>query len=234
MNNNAESKRKAIEQMTSLFGCKKVFNTNNELTIKGQSIMPKITKLLEIAFILSRENIDKSYKAYHAICHIVHNKNRNITPIINADFDVISQNPNFFMLKNKLTAFELRNLNTQAKAHQEHKCTCHDKNKRCKYYNYLHDSMTRGDINILINYAQNITNCYDCDDLFKELDCSNPFLIKPKTINKQTDDEHKEYLSSHGTKAYNKLTKLITYAHEAFDYPYIMDKLDVIINSDFI
>lgn len=217
--------KEAIYGMASVFNCQKPFGVNDRLTKRCCAIISKIALLLEMAFMLSEETISKSYKAYYTIYNLRQMATTHKLNIISNDeidsiaFDAIKKSNNFNLLKENLTAFELEKLNKQAKEHdaQSHKSNFVNKFK----------------VDRLITMAKQDNKNYTSTELFNELGCDNPFLIVPKVVNKNTNDERIEYLTHSGLKVYDKLITLIHYAHNAFDYPDITDRLDSIIDREW-
>lgn len=213
---------KTIYDMAEIFDCRKIFDRNKNLTKKSSQVMSKIIRLLTIAFMLSDNTPANSYKAYRAIYNMQQIlKHRNIiteSDIDNICFGVLTKSNNFLLLKSNLTAFELDILNKQAIEYNKN-------NSKSSFVNKFR-------VNELLSMAKKYSPCYTVDDLFIELNCSKPFLSAPKIVNKNTNDEHIEYLSHSGLIAYDKLITLIQYAHKTFDYPDITDKLDRTVDRE--
>lgn len=208
-----------IEIIISFFKNINTFKKNNSLTKRGSIILNNALELLKIAFVLSEETKDKSYDACYAICNIKQTAlNKPIMSDINMldsiAFSAIKKSKNFLLLKENLTAFQLEYLNEIAESYdQTHKHT---------------DFVNKFNTDKIITIGRENTQYYSIMDLFDKLNCHKPFLIKPKKLNDKT-----EHLTYSGLKAYDKLIKTIQYAHNVFNYPDIVDKLDFIVNSEW-
>lgn len=214
--------KKAIANMTLVFDCKKAFNREGLLTQKSSAVINRILKLLKIAFVLSEGEPEKSYNAYYAIFNIAQiTQKRNIVTdnIDNQMFPALTKSRNFSLLKENLTAFQLEPL--EKMAHN------HDIKGAHTYF------VNKFNIDKLISMGKRYSPYYTLSDLFQLLDCHKPFLIVPKVINKNTDNERTEYLTHSGLKSYNKLISIINHAHNTFDYPDIIDALDSIVDREW-
>lgn len=215
---------KSIFDMTSVFKCKRPFRKDRSLTKTGKTVTDKILKLLKMASVLSNEPPSKSYKAYYAIYNIKRFIDKrtvisDYSEIDNNCFGAIQKSQNFLLLKESLTAFELEALNEQA-----------------ILYNKIHPNsefINKYDVHNLTLIAKEHSPNYSLTDLFAELECSRPFFVDPKVINKNTDTEHTQYLTHSGEQAYKKLTEIISFAHAGFGYPDIIDTFDSIVDRDW-
>lgn len=215
---------KSMFDMTSVFKCRKPFRKNRSLTKTGKTVTDKILKLLKMASVLSDEPTSQSYKAYYAIYNIKQFIDKrtvisDYSEIDNNCFGAIQKSQNFSLLKENLTAFELEALNEQAIAYDK---------------TYPGSKFTdKYDVHNLTLIAKEHSPSYSLTDLFTELECSRPFFVDPKVINKDTDAERTQYLTHSGEQAYKKLTEIISFAHAGFGYPDIIDTFDSIVDRDW-
>lgn len=229
-----DTQKKTLSDILALFNCNKPFVYNGKLSKRATPILNDVITALEMASVISECTTIDSYKAYYAIYKLRQlTKGANICSLTNDDIDkqqfsIICKSLNFNLLKTKLTAFEMLALNRLA----------YEYDLRNKYLAHRDTTkfINKYTVDKLVSFGKIRSPYYTIAELFDTLHFHKPFkpfLATPRVVNKNTDDEHIEYLSYSGKKVYNNLIEVINIMHNAFDFPDIADALDSIIDREW-